>query len=343
MKLDCVKVLETGYARATGEETWLGSLAASLEPLAEGRGVLVSSFDFGASGQGLRSLVPSADVPEPVARAYRELFLLASRGPPALRQTLFAPPPCVCRSSHRVARLEDGLRAQVARVFAGTGVRECLGVAAVEPDGTGLLVSVPCEREISLAPRTVHQLTLVAAHLCSATRLRSGAADPSAGRDATGLPDVEAVLTPSGAVRHATGEATGVAARASLAEAVRSVERARGRLRRTDPEEALAIWSALFDGRWSIVECTESDGRRSLLARRNQPGVHDPKALAPAERHVLAYAAMGHSNKYIAYALGVATSTVSSRLATAIRKLGIRSRRDVIELFGGLAGPPPSA
>jgi DNA-binding CsgD family transcriptional regulator len=343
VKLDCVKVLETGYAPAAVEEDWLRGLVASLEPLADGLGVLVSSFEYGGSGRGLRSSVASAGVPGPVARAYRELFQLASVAAPVLRHTMFDPPPCVCRSSHRLAMLEDGLRGQVRTIFAGTGIRECLGVAAVEPDGSGLLVSIPCDHEASLPPRTVHQLTRVAAHLCSALRLRAPAGERTAGRDPAQAAGVEAVLTPSGRVRHATGEAASREGRTNLAEAVRRVERARGRLRRSDPDEALAIWSALFDGRWSIVECTESDGRRSLLARRNQPGGHDLKALAPAERHVLAYAAMGHSNKYIGYALGVATSTVSSRLASAIRKLGVRSRRDVIELFGPLAGPPPAA
>lgn len=148
-------------------------------------------------------------------------------------------------------------------------------------------------------------------------------------------PGVEAVLDPSGKVHHAQGGAEGKGARASLTGIVRRVEHARGRLRHTDPDEALGIWQALFDGRWSVVERSESDGKRFLLARRNPPGERDPKALTQGERDALACAARGHSNKYIGYLLGVATSTVSSRLESAERKLGVSSRREVMEMLGG--------
>jgi DNA-binding CsgD family transcriptional regulator len=337
MKLDCVRIIEAGYAPVASTEAWLGDLVASFEPLQAGWGVLVSAFDIGGADPGLRRSVASSSVPAPIVAAFQNLFAFAAAGPAVVRRTLFAPPPSACHAAHRAARLDEPHRAELRRIFAGTAFRDCVGVAAVEPDGTGLLVSVPCEREISIHPRTVQLLTRVTAHLCSAMRLRARAGEPLAAGDATGVPGVEAILEPSGKVQHATGEAARAGARMNLAAAVRNVERARGHLRRSDPEEALAIWLALFDGRWSIVQRTESDGRRYLLARRNEPGTRDPKALAPAERHVLAYAAMGHSNKYIGYLLGVATSTVSSRLASAIRKLGLQSRQEVIEMFGASA------
>lgn len=45
------------------------------------------------------------------------------------------------------------------------------------------------------------------------------------------------------------------------------------------------------------------------------------RALTRREQQVLAYAEIGHSNKLIAYSLGVAISTVSTLLARARRKL----------------------
>jgi DNA-binding CsgD family transcriptional regulator len=101
----------------------------------------------------------------------------------------------------------------------------------------------------------------------------------------------------------------------------------------------MSLWRALLDGRWSLVDCTESDGRRVVLARRNEPGVRDPRALAPRERDVLAHVALGHSNKYIAYLLGIATSTVATHLASAMLKIGLRSRRDAIAMFRSCGGP----
>jgi DNA-binding CsgD family transcriptional regulator len=45
--------------------------------------------------------------------------------------------------------------------------------------------------------------------------------------------------------------------------------------------------------------------------------------LTERERQVLAYADLGQSNKLIAYSLGLSTSTVSTLLSRARRKLGI--------------------
>jgi len=45
------------------------------------------------------------------------------------------------------------------------------------------------------------------------------------------------------------------------------------------------------------------------------------RGLTLRERQVLAYAGLGHSNKVIAYELGLSTSTVSTHLARARRKM----------------------
>jgi DNA-binding CsgD family transcriptional regulator len=209
-------------------------------------------------------------------------------------------------------------------------------VLVAEPGCPTVTISIPFARTFAVPPRTMEQLRRVTAHLTAALRLRTRLA--SAGEHGAAA---EAVLDPRGKVLDASGPAASAPARASLTEAVRSVERARGRLRRRHPEEALAIWRALFEGRWSIVERTEADGKRVLLARRNAPGFTDPKALAPGERDVLVYAARGLSNKYIGYLLGVATSTVSTRLTSALRKLSLGSRREAIALLGDL--PPVAA
>jgi DNA-binding CsgD family transcriptional regulator len=55
---------------------------------------------------------------------------------------------------------------------------------------------------------------------------------------------------------------------------------------------------------------------------------------------VVSYAVLGHSLKYIAYELGLAISTVSGNLGTAMRKLGVASRAELVRLF---AGGAPSA
>jgi DNA-binding CsgD family transcriptional regulator len=60
---------------------------------------------------------------------------------------------------------------------------------------------------------------------------------------------------------------------------------------------------------------------------------HAIYALTRNERSVLAFAAMGHQNKYIAYLLGFSPSAVTSHLRSAQRKLGLSSRGDLIRTF----------
>jgi DNA-binding CsgD family transcriptional regulator len=132
-------------------------------------------------------------------------------------------------------------------------------------------------------------------------------------------------MRPDGKVEHAEDAAQSPGARDSLRRSVLAYDRARGALRRRDPDEAVAIWQALVAGRWSLVDHFDSDGRRFVIAHRNDPTPPDTRGLTLRERQSLAYAAIGHSNKQIAYELGLAASTVSGHLAQARAKLHLRS------------------
>jgi DNA-binding CsgD family transcriptional regulator len=173
-------------------------------------------------------------------------------------------------------------------------------------------------------------LGLAAAHLGAALRLRRLAA-PVANTDGV----TESVLSPSGKVLHATGTAREKSHRDSLVEAVVRRERARGRLRRVDPDEAASLWSVLVAGQWSIVDLVDRDGKRLLLARKNPVAGPDVTALTEHERDVAWLAMHGHSRKYIAYELGLSTAQVARRLASAQRKLRVTSRRDLVRKFSG--------
>lgn len=337
MKVDCVRIIEAGYAATTAtEEAWLRDVLEPFEPLSLGLGVLATSYDMSGTQPGPRLEVRGRTMSPEVADAFARMHVhVAREEPESLRAVLHPGPGVVCWISKRGSVLSDAVRAQLRAVLAGAGTRDALAVLAAEPSGPTVVVSLPCKQKLAVPPRIVRQLVRVTAHLCAAVRLRSRL--QAAGEVGA---EVEAVLDPGGKVHHAAAGAAAATARASLTAAVRDVERARGSLRRTDPEEALSIWRALFEGRWSIVERTDSDGKRFLLARRNAPDFQDPKALAPGERDVLAYAARGFSNKYIGYLLGVAPSTVASRLASGLRKLGFASRREAIELLGGGELPP---
>ena len=181
---------------------------------------------------------------------------------------------------------------------------------------------------------------MLAAHVDAGNRLRQGLAarephaeDPRDEHTGGDLPhDAEAVFDASSLrVTDAVGRAKKPAATQRLREAAVAVDRARGQMRKTDPERALEIWKALVRGRWSIVDWFDSDGRRFVLAIPNEPHVTDPRGLTEREGQVVAYAVLGNTNKMISYHLGLSTSRVSMLLRSAMKKLAIRTRAQLVE------------
>ena len=118
--------------------------------------------------------------------------------------------------------------------------------------------------------------------------------------------------------------------RSALRETAITVDRARGRLAREGAEaDVLREWRALVDGRWSIVDRFDSDGRRFLVARRNDPGTAPVPLLDERERAVLGYRVVGHSLKLIAYEMGFTVGHTSRLAQSAMEKLGLRSPADL--------------
>jgi DNA-binding CsgD family transcriptional regulator len=114
-----------------------------------------------------------------------------------------------------------------------------------------------------------------------------------------------------------------------------SSRRARTRTKRRAGDDALELWKALAAGRWSLVDHFERDGRRYVLARPNAPGWRRPRRLTSQERQAALGAAAGASNKVLAYDLGVPISTAATILSRALRKLGIRTRAELVGILRG--------
>jgi len=209
---------------------------------------------------------------------------------------------------------------------ATTQILDCASVVAVDDAGRGCMVIAPLDR-VHLYPRRVTRVwSRVIAHIVAMHRLRRALSGASGkGRAADG----EAVLSPGARIEHAEGAAKEPSALALLREAAIARERARSRRGRRDPDEALEMWRALVGGRWSIVDRFDHDGRRFLIAHENDPEASGPRALSRRERQVVTRVGMGHSNKLIAYELGLATGAVSAYLHAAMTKLGLGSRIDI--------------
>jgi DNA-binding CsgD family transcriptional regulator len=204
---------------------------------------------------------------------------------------------------------------------------ECLALHAADPAGRDVFVVAPCSRRAHSLP-SFEELDLwgrVAAHIANAARLQSLVAH--LGHRA--LSGAEAILSPGGRVQHAEGSAATRPAQDVLRDAARRVDRARTNKARARPDLALDVWQGLVAGRWSLVDEFDTDGRRFLVARRNDLAASEA-ALSDRERQVAAYLALGHSNKHVAYQLGVGPSTVSSYARRIAKKLGAGSRVELV-------------
>jgi DNA-binding CsgD family transcriptional regulator len=219
-------------------------------------------------------------------------------------------------------------------IFRAFGVEDMALLLAVDATFHGCCICVPI-RARKFAPRTRHVWRQVAAHVTAGFRIRRTLAaltgsDPTRG--------AEAVLSSSGRVEHAVGVAQSLHARESIRNALIRIDAARA-AHADDEVRAVELWTALFAGRWSLVEHFESDGRRYFLAFRNDPKVARSRSLTPRERQVVTYSAMGRSNKLIAYELGLSPSTVAKHLERARQKLGGRWTLEALAaLPGGHAG-----
>lgn len=120
---------------------------------------------------------------------------------------------------------------------------------------------------------------------------------------------------------------------APLRRAIISIERKDNGAGACDPEAVLGAWRGLVGGRWLLVDRFDHDERRFLVARGSDRTFPTARALSPRELQIAGYAALGHSNKAIAYTLGLAASTVSSHLRSAMRRLGLRDRAALVDIF----------
>jgi DNA-binding CsgD family transcriptional regulator len=143
----------------------------------------------------------------------------------------------------------------------------------------------------------------------------------------------DAIFTARGRVEHATGDARQPGPLEDLRHAVSAIEHARSTAGRSAPDEAVKQWRGLVSARWSLVEQFDTDGKRYILARANEPAstrARGLEMLTTRERQVVAHLMLGHSMKLIAYELGIAYSTVRVLTMRACAKLGVNGREELL-------------
>lgn len=93
---------------------------------------------------------------------------------------------------------------------------------------------------------------------------------------------------------------------------------------------------ALLEGRLTVVDRFDRDGRTFLVTAHSHTLTLPERALSTQERRAASLVRLGHANKAIAVHLGRSESRVSTLMRSVAEKLGARSRVDLVRLLASL-------
>lgn len=321
-RFEMVRVLERAYAVLEPEAAWLRGVVDAIRPGMEDQ-LGIAAYLYDASVRPLAVREPILDCPLDAAG----LGALMNQSDETYVRGAWLSK-CVATASETPGYAEHpGVR----EVFHPLGIHDVLVLNVLDPTGIGCLVGAPLRKIRVLRDADRARWDRVAAHLRAALRLRLRLGltpSPSAPEETSG--HVEAVLRDDGRVEHLTAAAEPAAS--ALTEATQGIARAR-RTKKQVPEAVLASWKALVRGRWTLVHAFEEGSRHYVVARANAASADGPAELSSREKQVLGLLAMGHEYKLIAYELGISHSTVRVLVARARQKLGVATRRELVEKF----------
>jgi DNA-binding CsgD family transcriptional regulator len=324
---DVLSVIEAAYRIDAPPDVWLKALADTIYgQIGVGHGLF--GFCYDVSEQCRLSVRERVEIGMPEGLDEQMTGNLEALPDWYIRGTFVR---CDAGTSSHIedARIRELSTMQMDALAQMFGWRDIFIVSGMDPSRHGVYFGAWLDKQTKLGRVTHATWARVAVHLAAAYRLRRRLAPSEASRAET----ADAVLSPAGRIEHAQNEAQPSEARHILQDAVVTVERARGRVRRESPERAVAAWPGLVSGRWTLVDHFESDGKRYVLARKNDVALTGFAALSLRERQALGYAALGHTNKLIAYEMGISASTVSVLLHRAAKKLGAETRGALIERY----------
>ena len=319
---DWVALIEAAYCLDGDLSSWLQTLLAAAAPVLDaGEGVEGHVYTsrpsrFEIHAVALRDCAPGIE----------EFMRATNQTAPEQGLAAVYRNGSIAGSLHEVVLSKIPGLAELFFEQSGRRYRDVYGVVAQTGTGHGVAMNA---LHRGIAPQGKSDLgrwTRAVAHIGAGLRLRLALGS-------TDLDDasVEGVLDADAMVHDARGAAKGSRARDALREAV--LRRERAREQRSDPDSALPLWEGLVAGRWSLVDHFDADGRRFVVARRNDPNVGDPRGLTLRERQVAEFLGLGRSAKEVAYLLGVSNSAISNAIARVQAKLGLGSRVEVAAFF----------
>ena len=329
---DWISVIEAGYDTTGTDQQWLEQLHNRSEPLMD-RGIWPSMMTY-------RYSPSDVDIECCATHGPQKLLDWAKRSTKQPQEAL----DLMYRSSIAVGSLSEVVFSRlpelknVVRKMTFGIMSDILAVKAHTGNGGGILLWSGFMGSTCATRYELQRWPLVVSHLGAGLRLRRFASEISLDELGHSGNPIEAVLDSSGNVQHVTEWTNNDNTCNRLRHAARIVERIRSGRSREDPEKMLPLWQGLIDGRWSLIDRFDSDGKRFIVAVRNDPNHLDPRGLTVKERQVAEYVGIGFGNKAIAYTLGITPTAVSNHIGRVLCKLGLQRRVELAAFFapGGL-------
>ncbi|MGE0784111.1 MAG: LuxR C-terminal-related transcriptional regulator [Sandaracinaceae bacterium] len=323
-----IAVADAGYRLALDDETWLTGVLDAACPLLD-HGSFVHGWIIELATGTFRSgaavrMPPGADFERHVRHQH------PPPGDPDIDQGRRA---SALDTATRMWAMAGPPLAERARFPPGFGIEDCVMLGAADPSGIAcaLMGALPSVSRVS--PRDQARWGRVASHLAAALRLRERLRENPEGAS---IDSADAIVEPrTRSVSHVRGDAR------DHLDAIRDAsELLAARHGTHDADKLVAAWRALVQGRWSLIDTFDTDGKRFFVLRKNPPSAPGPDALNSVQRAIAGYVAMGHSNKAIAYHLGLSESATTRAVAEICRRLGVPDRERLAQLAGALGAHP---
>lgn len=316
-----IDVVERGYDLDGTEAEWIAHIVRTIRPdIDDGMG----AYGFTCSITGDALTPGPAFAMEGMSAHLADVLATMNAGAPASLTRSLAKSAVLCGTLETTLGPGHTGAQYFKRFMAPHGVADGFSIFAQDGEGSAIDLSSLRPRPMVPSERAARVWLRVGYHLASALRLR---------RRLAAKARREALLAPNGAIVDALPHVQSDAgARETLRAAARSIDRARSRAGRAEPDRALASWTSLVDGTWSLVDHWESDGRRWIAVYENRPRVPDPRALNPVDRAIAQLVALAASNKEIAFALGLTEGSVAGSVHRILRRFKCRRRVDFIAM-----------
>ncbi len=339
---DAISVVEASYQLGGTDEQWLMGVAKAVDELPFPEPVGTLAYHIKPLGGGFRIETPvqagsQYDLVGRIARMGR-LLDRCREGSTGLAERACA---LVYERVIRAATelrpdqlLIDEYRRFGPRWMYTLGVpktRDVMLLVNQHIDGLGTtIIARGTSRRGSLSPAQRRMYQMLGAHIKAGYRLRhrlTPALSLPGARPCGAVIDARTMR-----VVNASGDAQEAPARDAIRQAAVAVDQLRAS-KGERGEQALDVWQGLIDGRWSLIDHVETDGKRLILAHRNPERVRDPRGLTDMEARVARLAARGYANKLIGYHLGISEGTVAAHLHRCCRKLRASGRTQLVKML----------